>query len=165
MEFEGYDTVIFTTTRPGEVFAAFIGSLSTRWPAARFSLGWGDRPFLDRDRIAAEDLPAEAGELFAVRDREMEEHFAERSCTPMPEGEGPVAILARVRPCVVFRCERLDEVRANDRRPGEVEPYLAWLCCPSLYEVTVVTPAAPGGDPFSGWACEAVRAACLGGGK
>jgi hypothetical protein len=163
MEFEGYDTVIFTTTRPREVFATFIDSLSSRWPAARFSLGWGDGPFVGRDGIAVENLPAEAGEVFAVRDREMEGHFTERSYTPMLDGEGPVAILARVRPGVAFRCERLDEVRADDRRPGEVEPYSAWLCCPSLYEITVITPAAPSRDSFSARVCEAARAACLAG--
>src|SRR5436305_330380 len=102
MEVEGYDTVLFTPTRPRHVFAAFIASLASRWPAARFSLGWGDGPFLERDRIAAEDLPAEEGELFAVRDRRMEGHFAERSYAPMPDGEGPVGLLARVRPGVVF---------------------------------------------------------------
>jgi hypothetical protein len=164
MEIEGYDTVIFTTARPREVFQAFIDSLSARWPEARFSLGWGNAPFVRRDCMAAENLPAEGGELFAVRDLEMERHFDERSYTPMPGGEGPVGLLARVRSGVVFNCEQLDEVRADDRRPGEIEPYHAWLCCPSLYEVTVITPTDPGHGVFSGWVCEAARAACLAGG-
>src|SRR4051794_30087628 len=76
MELEGYDTVIFTPTTPRQVFAAFVASPAVRWPQVRLSVGWGDRPFVERAGVADEDLPAEQGELFAVRDLPMERHFS-----------------------------------------------------------------------------------------
>ncbi len=89
--------------------------------------------------------------------------MAEAAYAPMADGDGPFAVIARARRKVEFRIARLEELRVagEPEFPG-VEPYAAWLCSPSVFEITLVTPDDPERQPFSVWACESVRQACGG---
>src|SRR6185437_4076898 len=93
----------------------------------------------------------------------MARHMDEAAYAPMPDGDGPFAVIARVRRDVEFEAAGLAELRAADHQPGGVrppEPYRAWLCTPLVYEITAVTPGDPAGHPFSAWALNTVKRAC-----
>ncbi|HET6575360.1 MAG TPA: hypothetical protein VFG68_17265 [Fimbriiglobus sp.] len=124
-----------------------------------------DVGFVDAAEIVIDpSLPAR-WVLLAVRDSEMDQFFDENAYAVMPDGEGPFALWWRVRSRVAFKCGTVDEVEAGDKGPvGGPEPYTAWLCGPSIGELTVVTPDDPETHPFSRWLCETVRAACVGSG-
>jgi hypothetical protein len=84
---------------------------------------------------------------------------------PMADGDGPFAVITRVRGGVEFKVSALDEVSAVDYTPSGVRPpapYQAWLCTPEVIEVTAVTPSDPATDSFSCWVLGEVKRACSG---
>ncbi len=166
MDVTGWDTVIFTCRQPREIYRRVLACIAQRWPEALVDitvdgrLGSGTPPVPLRG-VSSERLPAEEGDAFFYRDAAMIRHTDEFAFAPMADGDGPFMVASRVRPNVVFRVDRLEELRPIDWPEfPKMEPYSAWVCSPSLYEITVVTPGDPEEHAFSVWACEIVRRAC-----
>jgi hypothetical protein len=157
----GWDTVIFTTAHPLRVVAEFLAAMAGWWPSAHGEVHTkSDRQVVSHLDFPEEKLPANLEVVLVFRDRAMNEHCEENGYVPMSDGDGPVALWARERPEVAFKIGRLAEVRAGDRLL-EVAPYPAWLISPSVYELTVVTPADPEEHAFSASVLQVVVEACL----
>lgn len=164
MEITGWDTVVFTPTPPRVVFERIVASILSRWPGALVDgLGPGDDDPEPLASVPVELLPSGDGHRIFYRDTAMARHMEEVAYAPMDDGEGPFAVIARIRVGVEFAVRKLDEVRADDRYPYKPPlPYPAWLCASRLVEVTAVTPADPGSHPFSVWVLNEVKRACSG---
>lgn len=166
MEITGCDLVVFTFMPPREVFARIFASVLARWPAALVD-GF-DEPSAGPKQMAqvpSERLPVERGHLIFYRDRAMARHMDEAAYVPMADGDGPFAVITRVRRAVEFEMAGLNELHAADHTPGGVrppDPYRAWICTPELIEVTVVTPGDPDSHAFSSWVLGEVKRACCG---
>jgi hypothetical protein len=113
-------------------------------------------------------LPTAAGHLLFLRDRDMIRHMDDHAYVPMADGDGPFAVIARVRREVEFRVAGLDEIRVSDETEsiglGPV-PYDAWICSPVVIEITLVSPGDPENDPFCVWLLQLIREACGGTGR
>jgi hypothetical protein len=166
MEITGWDLVVFTFTPPREVFAHIKASVLARWPAAL--VDEFDEPSSGPEPLSGvtpERLPAGSGHLLFYRDAAMARHMDEAAYVPMADGDGPFAVITRVRRGVEFEVSALKELRAADHDPGGVQPprpYQAWLCTPEIIEVTAVTPSDPATHPFSSWVLGEVKRACSG---
>ena len=93
----------------------------------------------------------------------MARHMDEAAYVPMADGDGPFAVITRVRRDVEFEVSELDELRSADHDPAGVrppDPYQAWLCTPEVVEVTAVTPDDPDSQPFSSWVLAEIKRAC-----
>jgi hypothetical protein len=163
MDITGWDSVVFTFTSPREVFARMVESVLARWPAALVD-GFDEPPTCPElvARVPSERLPTECGHLMFYRDAVMARHMDEAAYVPMADGDGPFAVITRVRRGVEFKVSGLDELRAADHRVRPPNPYPAWLCTPELVEVTAVTPGDPATHTFSSWVLAEIRRACCG---
>jgi hypothetical protein len=166
VEITGWDLVVFTFTPPREVFARMFASVLARWPTTLVD-GFDEPPAGPEPAagVPSERLPIERGHLLFYRDAAMARHMDEAAYVPMADGDGPFAVITRVRRGVEFEVSGLDELRAADHTPGGVQPpdpYQAWLCTPELIEVTAVTPGDPESHAFSSWVLGEVRRACSG---
>jgi hypothetical protein len=165
MDITGHDSVIFTFAPPREIFAHILTSVLHRWPAAL--IADANSP-LSGEPIAG--LPPDqipAGEAFALfyRDPAMLQHMEQAAYTPMPDGDGPFAVITRLRRDIEFAISTLTELHAADHTPGGIrppDPYPTWLCSPTVLEVTTVTPDDPGSSPFAAWVLQQVKQACRG---
>ena len=95
----------------------------------------------------------------------MVRHMEDAAYVPMTDGDGPFAITTRYRRDVEFAISELDEKHAANHTQKGIRPpapYSAWLCTPTLLEVTVVTPGAPDELPFASWVLKEVKRACRG---
>ena len=168
MEITGCDTVIFTARPPLEIVRGVFAAVLRRWPMARVQILGSesdDHPpsdILDAGTFSLERLPPDDWWLLFYRDDAMNRHMEEFAYSPMADGDGPFAVIARPRLGIEFRIAALTELRTEVEPDRNVEPYPAWLCSPSLSEITVVSPDDPGTHPFSSWTCEIVRRACGG---
>lgn len=166
MEITGWDTVIFTTTPPQVVFERVVASVLSRWPTALVDgLQTAGTPPVPLSGVPVERFPVGSMPPHPIfyRDAAMARHMEEVAYAPMADGDGPFAVIARVRVGVEYALTGLDEVRADDRDAyGTPEPYRAWLCAPQIIEVTAVTPADPESHPFSVWVLNEVKRACSG---
>jgi hypothetical protein len=173
MEITGYDNVVFTTRTNAQIVRAFAADLRPRWPSAIIDVAF-DPMTMDLKGITWDRLDGLLNDLasdryigvYLVQDRAMEVDMEKRGYAPGAGGEGPLALCVLTRPGVRFEAHRLEEVWAadRDRNTGSVDPYNAWLCSPSLQEVTLVTPDEPRRGNFSRWAHEVVLKACSTGG-
>lgn len=166
MEITGCDLVVFTFTPPRAVFARMVAAVLARWPAALVD-GLDEPPAKPAPLALApsEKLPIARGHLQFYRDEAMLRHMAEAAYVPMADGDGPFAVITRVRRGVEFEAARLNELNAADHTPGGVRPpapYPAWICTPELIEVTAVTPGDPDAHAFSSWVLGEVKRACSG---
>jgi hypothetical protein len=166
VEVTGWDSVVFTLTPPREVFARLLAAILSRWPTALVDgldePPSGPEPVAD---FSTSRLPARAGHLLFYRDMAMARHMEKNAYVPMADGEGPFAVISRVRRDVEFVVSDLDELHVSDEPPrvGRApDPYQAWLCTPLVYEVTAVTPGDPAEQPFSSWVLSEVKRACRG---
>lgn len=164
MEITGWDTVIFTCCPPRAVYRRILSAVLIRWPSALVEdlnapNAWsGPNP---GESLLEEWLPSEAGRWLFLRDAAMSRHMDDFGYVPMPDGDGPFAVLVRTRRGVEFRCDQLEERQVIGEPPfPTVAPYSAWLCSPAVFEVTVVTPEDPERHGFSVWVCELVKRAC-----
>jgi hypothetical protein len=166
LEITGCDYVVFTFTRPREVFTHVKAAVLARWPAALVD-GF-DEPSSGPEPLSAvpaERFPAGPGHLLFYRDAVMAQHMVKAAYVPMADGDGPFAVITRIRRDVEFKLSALDEVSAADHDPGGIRPqrpYQAWLCTPEVIEVTAVAPGAPSTHPFSAWVLGEVKRACRG---
>jgi hypothetical protein len=165
MDITGCDLVVFTFTPPREVFAHFVASVLTRWPDALMDDTDGPPSPKPVAGFPREQLPD--GHAFVVfyRDTAMVRHMEEAAYAPMSDGDGPFAVATRFRRDAEFEISGLDEKHAADHTPGGVRPprpYPAWLCSPTVVEVTAVTPGDPDSLPFASWVLNEVRRACRG---
>jgi len=164
MEITGCDSVVFTFTRPRAVFARLLVAVVARWPGA--SVDDLDAPGSDPEPVAGFPvgrLPDGPGWLLFYRDAAMARHMKEAAYTPMADGDGPFAVITRVRRDIEFEASGLSELRASDHTPGSTRPrnpYRAWLCGPEVVEVTAVTPDDPDTQAFSAWVLAEVKRAC-----
>jgi hypothetical protein len=164
LEITGWDSVVFTFTRPQEVFARIKAVVLARWPAALvdgFDESSAGAEALSE--VPAERFPSGPGHLLFYRDAAMAKHMDELAYVPMVDGDGPFAVITRDRRAVEFKLSALDEVNAADHDPAGVrapEPYQAWLCTQEIIEVTAVTPSDPATHPFSSWVLGEVKRAC-----
>jgi hypothetical protein len=164
MEITGWDSVVFTFTPPHEVFVRVLAFVLGRWPAALVDgLGGPESRPEPVAGFSAERLPTGAGHLLFYRDEAMARHMDEAAYVPMADGDGPFAVIARVRRDVEFAMSALDELGVTDEtlRVGlPLDPYQAWLCTPLLFEITAVTPGDPTRQPFSSWVLGEIKRAC-----
>jgi hypothetical protein len=115
--------------------------------------------------VPAERLPGGPGHLVFYRDAAMVRHMGEAGYVPMADGDGPFAVIARVRKDVEFEVSGLNEVHVTDDPPcpvGPPRPYRAWVCTPLVFEITAVTPGDPSRQPFASWVLDEVKRACRG---
>jgi hypothetical protein len=165
VEITGWDSVVFTFTPPRVVFARVVAWTLARWPAALVE-GLGDPVAVESlAGIRDEQLPGGAGHLILYRDEAMARHMEREAYVPMADGDGPFAVITRVREDVEFELSGLDELRAADHRPqGPLppHPYQAWLCTPQVIEVTAVLPGDPDSHRFSTLVLARVKQACGG---
>jgi hypothetical protein len=166
VEITGCDSVVFTFTRPRDVFTRVRASILARWAAALVD-GFEDRRSGPEplSGVPDERLPARRGHLLFYRDAAMVRHMDEVAYVPMADGDGPFAVATRVRRGVEFEVSGLNELRAADRDPAgprPPRPYQAWLYTPEVIEVTAVTPADLASHPFSSWVLAEVKRACSG---
>lgn len=168
MEITGFDTVIFTNRPPTEIVHSVFASVLKKWPKAKmqsFGSASDEHPpseIADAGTFSIETLPQQDWWLLFYRDDAMIRHMEEFAYEPMADGDGPFTVIARPRAGVEFRIESLKELRLEAEPDRNIDPYPAWLCSPSLTEVTVVTPDDPETQPFSRWASDMVRRACGG---
>jgi hypothetical protein len=163
----GWDEVVYTFRPPREVHERFRAMLAARWPGAVVEdldvPGSAPEPLAGygRDR-----LPDPSGELLYYRDAAMVRHMDEEAYVPMADGEGPFALISRVRREVELRIDGVHEVhKAREGPPDPLggkppEPYLAYRSTPLVYEMTVVLPQCPEELPFSRWVLDRVIRAC-----
>lgn len=143
MEITGYDTVLVSfRVRPAHL-RAFVERLAAEWPALLASnsadKGAGYAPW--RDGVP---LDEPAGELYLVRDREMEALQAEEGYAETPDGASPVAVFYKPAPA-----EALD-IRLLEEFPGENgDMYPARLVGREIFFVTLVTAADPAEGGFA----------------
>jgi len=167
VELNGYDSVLFTITPPAMVLAAVIASVRSCWPAA-LVVDW-DGP-ADGEPLAAFSLDRLAEkwtQLQFYRDVAMLRHMEAIPYEPMADGDGPFAVLTRVRRDVEFAISGLKELHAADHTPDgsqPPDPYPARLYAPKLTEVSAVTPGDPDSLPFASWVLTEVKRACRGAG-
>jgi hypothetical protein len=163
MEITGCDLVIFTTVAPRDVFARVFAAILSRWPQALVDATSGD---IRAEAIAdfpVDRLPEETGHLIFFRDAAMVRHMDEEAYAPMDDGDGPFAVVTRIRKSVDFEVAGINELFAEDHRTSIAsppEPYQAWICSPRIIEVTVITPADPLVNGFSSWILRKVRRCC-----
>ena len=165
MEITGCDLVVFTFTPPREIYARVCASVLARWSGALMDDTDGPPRGKPVAGMPRERLPE--GEAFVIfyRDAAMLRHMEEAAYAPMPDGDGPFAVITRLRHDVEFAISGLDEKHAADHTPSGVrppEPYQAWLCSPTLIEVTAVTPGRPDALLFASWVLNEVKRACRG---
>jgi hypothetical protein len=164
VEITGWDRVVFTFTPPRKVFARVLASVLERWPAALVEgLGEPGTRTEPLTGVRAERLPSRDGHLIFYRDAAMVRHMAEEAYVPMTDGDGPFAVITRVREDVEFEVSGLDELHAADHQPQgprPPDPYQAWFCSPQVIEVTAVTPGDIAAHPFSAWVLAEVKRAC-----
>jgi hypothetical protein len=165
MDITGCDLVVFTFSPPRDVFAGVVASVLCRWPGALMDDTDGPPHGEPVAGFPREQLPD--GEAFVIfyRDAAMVRHMEKAAYVPMPDGDGPFAVITRFRRDVEFAISGLDEKHAANHTPGGVQPpdpYPAWLCTPTLIEVTAVTPGDPDDVPFASWVLDMVKHACRG---
>lgn len=161
MEITGHDLVVFTFARPQDVFARFFEAILRRWPDA-FVEDTNDH-FMPVAKLLGSHLPKDEAFLIVYRDSSMFRHMEEFAYAPMPDGDGPFAIITRYRRNVEFVISELEEKQADDHTPGgspPPDPYAAWLCTRTILEVTAVTPGDPDELPFASWVLEELKRAC-----
>src|SRR5262249_48878464 len=100
--------------------------------------------------------------ITVAKDQQMQEYFREHSYELMQNGEGAISYHFRQRRKILFRFDRLSEVRRGEGEKHSVRPYRAWLSADNILELTAVTPAPPKRDPFSEWAWRVLLEAALG---
>jgi hypothetical protein len=165
MDITGCDSVIFTFAPPREIFARILTSVLHRWPAAL--LADANSP-LSCDPVAGlppDQIPAGEAWVIFYRDPAMLQHMEQVAYTPMPDGDGPFAVITRLRRDVEFAISTLTELHAADHTPGGIrppDPYPTRLCSPTVVEVTAVTPDHPDSSPFAAWVLEELKQACRG---
>jgi hypothetical protein len=165
MDITGCDLVVFTFTRPRDVYVRVLASILKRWPGALMDDTDGPPCGKAVAGFPQDQLPD--GEAFVIfyRDEAMVRHMEEAAYLPMADGDGPFAVAIRFRWDVEFAIWELDEKHAENHTPGGIrppDPYLAWLCTPTLIEVTAVTPGHPDELPFASWVLTEVKRACRG---
>lgn len=164
MEITGCDSVVFTFADQHEVFALVLAAVVGRWPNALVEdLETPDGQPQPISDFKIQALTDEGGHLLFYRNADMIRHMDEEAYLPMSDGDGPFAILSRVRKAVDFAVAGLMEVKATDHQSSGTlppEPYDAWLCSPTMVEFTAVTPDDPNDHPFSSWVLHILKAAC-----
>lgn len=163
MEITGWDLVIFTTVAPRDVFARVLTVILSRWPMALVHASAGDIHAESVREFPVGHLPEEKGHFIFFRDAAMVRHTEEAAYAPMDDGDGPFAVISRVRKDVEFEVAGLNELNAADHfdsigRPPD--PYQAWVCSPQIVEITVVTPGDPSAKGFSSWILGEVKRCC-----
>lgn len=163
MEITGCDLVVFTFAPPRDVFARFFASILVRWPGALMDDTDGPIRCKPVAGLTGDQLPN--GEAFVnfYRDVAMVRHVEEAAYVPMADDDGPFAVVTRYRRDVEFAISELDETHAENHTPGGIrppDPYPAWLCSPTVLEVTAVTPGDPDELPFASWVLNEVKRAC-----
>lgn len=156
----GYDTIFFTGVSPSKVISNILSVLVRRWPSMLMMVEPGSEELQNGCLPSADSFTLEWGGFYIARDAEMQEHSELTGGTLMPDGEGSIDIFYSIEKQLDFRITVESEVSKKDlfaARP----PYVAWLCSDIIYSITVVTPENPNSDPFSGWMCGLVKAACL----
>jgi hypothetical protein len=165
MDITGCDLVVFTFTPPREVFARVLGSVLARWPGALMDDTDGPPSGKPVAGFPREQLPDGEAHVIFYRDDAMLRHMEAAAYVPMLDGDGPFAVLTRIRRDVEFAVSGLDEKHAANHTPRGVrppDPYPAWLCSPTVIEVTAVTPGDPASLPFASWVLNEVKRACRG---
>jgi hypothetical protein len=165
MDITGHDSVIFTFAPPRSIFSHILKSILTRWPAAL--IAHANTPLSCKPVVSLPPDQIPAGDAFVLfyRDPAMLQHMKKAAYTSMPDGDGPFAVITRLRRDVEFAISTLTELHAADHTPGGIrppDPYPTWLCSPTVLEVSAVTPDHPDSSPFAAWVLGQVRQACRG---
>jgi hypothetical protein len=168
MEITGCDQVIFTFESPHVVCTRVISAILLRWPnviVKNFDEN-GIEILYQIGKLRGAAFPAAIHEMLLLRDEDMKRHMTDHAYVPMADGDGPFAILSRVRRHVEFEFQGLIEKRVDDRPTSaavsSILPYQAWLCTPRVFEITAVLSGDPQTHPFSTWLLEEVKQACRG---
>jgi hypothetical protein len=120
VEITGWDSVVFTFTPPRQVFAHVLATVLTRWPTALMEGLDGDPSALEPvAEVPAERLPNGEGHLIFYRNAAMARHMDQAAYEPMADGDGPFAVITRLRRCVEFEATGLDELISLGGRRSE----------------------------------------------
>lgn len=163
MEITGWDSVVFTTASPRDVFVRVLAAILARWPRALVDAGEGDIDAVPISEFPIDRLPEERGQLIFFRDAEMVRHTEREAYASMADGDGPFMLISRIRKDVEFEIVGLGESNAADHRSSAArppDPYPAWICSPWIIEITVVTPGDPSAAGFSSWVLSEVKHCC-----
>lgn len=131
-----------------------------RWPGVLISIGYDGVVHPYRGRFLKDDLPEDEASLCIARDEAMMKHWDRHGYKRMRDGDGPFAIIYRVRQNIDFQLLKVTEPREDPRGPLPPEPYAARFASPRIVEFTVVTPDAPEDDRFASWILGVVCRAC-----
>ncbi len=165
MTLTGCDTIVFTSVGIMKVFSSLNNQLEQRWPSFFVDLEIDGRSI---ENLTPQEVFANLQEdhrnghvvFYFFRDIEMKQHLIGNGYTLQECREGPAAVHFRERKGIRFLLGQLTEVLAADRRPNDVRPYSAWLCCREINEITVVTPDEPNANELSRLLVETVIKAC-----
>ncbi|KAB2347844.1 hypothetical protein [Actinomadura rudentiformis] len=130
----GYDSVLLSTSPPGNAVATFVRGLSQRWPALRIALD--ESEFVKWDPAIA--LPDERAEILLAQDEQMVERWEDEGYYLSRSGEGPLMVV--YEPCPSSRLKILLLDDPYGRTGFAFEPYEVALTGPGLSLVTIVTP-------------------------
>ena len=165
MDITGHDSIVFTFATPREIFSHILKSILTRWPAALIADANAPLSCEPIAGLPTDQLPD--GEAFVLfyRDPAMLHHMEAAAYAPMPDGDGPFAVMTRLRRNIEFAISTLTELHAADHTAAGIpppDPYPARLCSPTVLEVTTITPDDPDSSLFAAWVLDQVKRACRG---
>jgi hypothetical protein len=167
MDISGTDNIVYTTNPIIIIASRFLEMVRPKWPALSIDLSF--RP--DTMDFTGLDLETAVNkvrrisneqrlELFFLQDDAMRAHREEFGYALTRSGDGPFALYIKSREHVQMKTDSIVDVRAAAESIDVVEPFPAWICSPSLREVSIVTPADPMTNLFSQWLLELTLKVC-----
>jgi hypothetical protein len=143
------------------VVVRFFEQLKTRWPQYQVDIdSETDQPSPGEFRQVTE-LPRDRGEFYVVRDAAMDRFSDDHAYALMSDGEGPFLLVYDRLQNVDFRLEDVIEPASPPGEIGAPDPYSARLCCPHIWQFTLVTPDEPSQHSFSNWLYRLLCNQCL----
>jgi hypothetical protein len=167
MDIAGHDSVIFTWAPADSVVRRFVDRVLGSWPHLLMDVECSDeKEHLQNFRSSAECLKAIDSKRHAIiyfyRGEKMKRFFEDHSFSVDAEGqEGPFSVHFRRRTNVLFELAGVNELASGEKGVGSLPPYPAALCCPTLLEITLVSPSDPSSHAFSRNVMLWLRESCL----
>lgn len=166
MELTGRDTILFTFHEPVELVKSLIIWLKTLYPNSQFDIEpvQTNQPAIENATLSqCIDMLSNSMHtiLYIYSVPILRKHLEVNGFILFNAQEGPAAIHIRQRHGIVLHLDGVKEVHRDDGPVSPPDPYVAWVCSPVVYEITIVTSGNPSTHIASKLLVEAVINICI----
>ncbi len=166
MEPTGQDTILFTFYEPTALVESLITWVKTLYPNSQFDIESVQTSQSTTENATLSqciDMLSDSLHtiLYIYSIPILREHLEENGYVLFNAEEGPAALHVRHRHGIVLHLDGVKEVHRNDGPASPPDPYVAWICSPVVYEITIVTSGNPSTHNASKLLVEAVVNICI----